>query len=286
MPYSFGQTTPSSLKIRAVMKPLRPMIQTAPRQPLGRISGTVTAGGTPVTGATFVIDNVEMTVGAPAVPYATDATGSFLIGRAAGLHDVTITAPGYQPTILKGIEFVANTVVDLGPVEVGLGEKGVRPGGMSGWAIAALIGGGAAFVGVLGFVGWKLYKRRGGKSEAVAPETTLAPSPAVSGFAGWKPVKRVTGRRAQLERCGPQCFGNPDPKKPRYPYCPPNSCRPTCEGTLRARQRAITQRDYEQEQRAIRRGKLLKCSWAKDAIAKRGRGLTAAARQARTARAA
>lgn len=105
-------------------------------------------------------------------------------------------------------------------------------------------------------------------------------------FGKWQPVKRVTGRRKQLRRCGPQCYLDPSPRKPRYPICAPTTCRPSCEGTLRARQRAITQRDYEMEQRAIRRGKLLGCSWSKGAVAKRGRGLTAAARRARARRAA
>lgn len=90
----------------------------------------------------------------------------------------------------------------------------------------------------------------------------------------WKATKRVTERRVQLDRCGSGCFLDPNPKNPRYPICPPNSCRPTCEGTLAARRRAITQRDYEMERRAIRRGKLLGCSWARDAVAKRRRGHT------------
>lgn len=94
----------------------------------------------------------------------------------------------------------------------------------------------------------------------------------MKGLGAWKPVARKGGRREQLRRCGPQCFGDPNPEKPRYPICPPNSCRPTCEGTMRARQRAITQSDFAMERRMIAQGRLLGCPWAKGAAAKAGRG--------------
>lgn len=91
-------------------------------------------------------------------------------------------------------------------------------------------------------------------------------------FGKWKPVARKGGRREQLRRCGSQCFLDPDPMNPRYPVCPPDSCRPTCEGLLAARRRAITQRDYGIERKAIAQARLLRCGWAVGAVAKRGRG--------------
>lgn len=92
------------------------------------------------------------------------------------------------------------------------------------------------------------------------------------GYGQWKPVMRKGGRREQLRRCGSVCFLDPNPAKPRYPICPPASCRPTCEGALRARQRAVTQRDYGVERKAIAQGRLLRCPWATGAVAKAGRG--------------
>lgn len=96
----------------------------------------------------------------------------------------------------------------------------------------------------------------------------------------WRPAKRVTSRREQLSRCGSQCFLDPNPERPRYPVCPPDSCRPTCEGLLAARRRAITQRDYGIERKAIAQARLMRCSWASGAVAKRGRGRKRARRAA------
>lgn len=92
------------------------------------------------------------------------------------------------------------------------------------------------------------------------------------GLGKWRPVARKGGRREQLRRCGSQCFLKPTAEKPGYPVCPPDSCTPTCEGAYRARQRAVTQRDYATERKAVMLGKRLGCSWAAGAVAKRGRG--------------
>jgi len=141
---------------------------------LGRISGIVVdASGTPVAGATFTIDGVPITVGGPAtrarptgpVLFATGPDGAFTIGRAAGLHDVQIDVPGQSPTLIRGVEFVTGSTVDLGQVKIGAGEVkagDVAASGGSWWKIGLGVLGGLAGVGLLSFVGWKLYKRRKG----------------------------------------------------------------------------------------------------------------------------
>lgn len=87
----------------------------------------------------------------------------------------------------------------------------------------------------------------------------------------WRPTKKIRERRAQLHRCGSVCFLDPNPRKPRYIVCPPSSCRPTCEGLLAARRRAILQRDRTTEEKAIRRAKLMGCPWATGAAKARKR---------------
>ncbi len=91
----------------------------------------------------------------------------------------------------------------------------------------------------------------------------------------WQPVKRIVGRREKLRRCGKKCFLDPNPQKPRYPVCKPTSCKPSCEGALAARRRAVTQSDFGMERKAIMLGKRLGCTWATGATAKRGRGKAA-----------
>lgn len=142
---------------------------------LARITGVVVdASGAPVAGATFTVDGVPMTIGGPAtprnpagpVPYTTDSTGVFTIGRAAGKHTVQIDVPGSAPTVLQNLDFVVGATVDLGPVPVGAGEikGGTASGGWWKWALG--IGGGVLAVGLLGFIGWKVYKKR--KTPAVS----------------------------------------------------------------------------------------------------------------------
>jgi hypothetical protein len=86
----------------------------------------------------------------------------------------------------------------------------------------------------------------------------------------WKSPK-VGERRKLHEKCGSACFLKPGMK---YPVCPTRTrtCQPSCQGLEAARRRAITQRDYGVEKKAIAQARLLRCSWASEAKAKRGRG--------------
>jgi len=36
-------------------------------------------------------------------------------------------------------------------------------------------------------------------------------------------------RQEQLAKCGPKCYGLPDPMNPKYPVCDQN-CKPVCDG--------------------------------------------------------
>ncbi len=81
----------------------------------------------------------------------------------------------------------------------------------------------------------------------------------------WKPPKRKVDR----SKMPAFCFLFPGSRK--FIICPgrgrdPN--RPTCEGVLAARRRAVLNRDFEAERRAIRRAKLLGCPWGAQATAK------------------
>lgn len=159
----FGQAIKAVAMKPAVQKTLSPSIPTGASQ-LARITGTVVdTSGAPVAGATFTVDGVPITVGTTRTgitPYATDASGAFTIGRNAGKHTVQIDVPGATPTILQNLDFVVGATVDLGPIPVGAGDvkAGAASGGWWKWALG--IGGGVLVVGLISFVGWKVYKKR------------------------------------------------------------------------------------------------------------------------------
>jgi len=81
------------------------------------------------------------------------------------------------------------------------------------------------------------------------------------GFGKWRPAKRVTSRRKQLMQWGKKCFLDPNKRKPRYPVC--KAGRVTCEGLLRAMQRAITQRSRSVARKARAAARRKGCRWAK-----------------------
>lgn len=146
---------------------------TAAAAALARITGVVVdAAGTPVAGATFTVNGVPIATGTAVskknpgglVPYATDASGTFTIGRNAGVYDVTISAEGYPPVTLKALKFEAGVLLDLGPISLSTGEtktgNGLPPAATGRWwKLAAWIGGGVAVASILSFVGYKLFTR-------------------------------------------------------------------------------------------------------------------------------
>ena len=109
---------------------------TATIQPTGRVGGIVVDGsGAPIAGASFTVNGVPMNMGKGL--FVTDATGAFVIGRAPGFYDVTVTVPDRKPTTLKQIEFVAGTMVDLGQVKMSGGAIYKQ------WWFWAIVGGSA-----------------------------------------------------------------------------------------------------------------------------------------------
>jgi hypothetical protein len=75
--------------------------------------------------------------------------------------------------------------------------------------------------------------------------------------------RATTKQRAALPA---SCFLLPGARK--YIICPRRTHRPTCDGVLAARRRAILTHNYEAEVRAIRRARLLGCPWGSRAQAK------------------
>jgi hypothetical protein len=104
--------------IKAVKAPKEMTLKpTTTPQVLGRVAGIVVDGsGAPITGASFTVNGVPMNMGKGL--FVTDATGAFVIGRTPGLYDITVTVPERKPTTLKQVEFVADTMVDLGQVKM------------------------------------------------------------------------------------------------------------------------------------------------------------------------
>lgn len=84
---------------------------------------------------------------------------------------------------------------------------------------------------------------------------------------GWKrkAPKLTTARRKKLYRCGRGCFllSGKEGERPRYPVCPKNSCKPTCQGALAAYKRARQQHNNLVAGKAIRKGKRMGCAWAR-----------------------
>jgi hypothetical protein len=120
-----------------------------------------------------------------------------------------------------------------------------------------------AGIGVtLGYVLWKFVL--GGR---VAEE-----APALSGYAPnayrrrgkkGKPWKKRTamrvGERERMYKRAPSCFLKAGKK---YPVCPKGGSKPTCDGLLSARRRAILNKDTATRAKAERKALKMKCGWA------------------------
>lgn len=67
--------------------------------------------------------------------------------------------------------------------------------------------------------------------------------------------------KSQRKSMPKRCFLKPRAKK--YPVCGPVAKKPTCEGTLAARRRALLNRDRTIANAAVRLAKRMGCPWAK-----------------------
>jgi hypothetical protein len=121
-----------------------------------------------------------------------------------------------------------------------------------------------AGIGVgLGYVIWKLMH---GEPIIANNGSVLAGPIEMNGYkrTGKKPWRQRTamrvGEREKMKKRSPSCFLVPSESK--YPVCPKGSSKPSCEGLLAARRRAIMNKDNAVRAKAERRALALGCGWA------------------------
>lgn len=118
---------------------------------------------------------------------------------------------------------------------------------------------------VAGYVAWKYFLRK----KELEEYSTLEGYMTANAYRRAKQTTRKpwrkrtamrVGERARMTKRAPGCFLKPAERK--YPICAKGSSRPSCEGLLAARRRAILNRDTTVRSKAERKALSMGCGWA------------------------
>jgi hypothetical protein len=118
---------------------------------------------------------------------------------------------------------------------------------------------------VAGYLTWKYFLRE----RTIVEPLALSGPIAANAYRRAKPKTRKpwrkrtamrVGERARMAKRAPGCFLKPSERK--YPICAKGSSRPSCEGLLAARRRAILNRDTTVRGKAERKALSMGCGWA------------------------